>query len=971
MKDCSSGEIKKLKQQIENKINNDKIIEKYKKTNEELKEIINKIKKNIDFKNDEKEKILSIEEVINIIYIIVIIYILQKISQLKIILNENEICIFENYEKLLNNKFIDELLIFWNDIIRKNKNKFSSHQNINTIINNIEEIIKKIENKQKKRKSSIIFEDDEKKMGGLHNSFEFFRKKDSDKLLDNNLIFTTPTSTKNLLTTKFESSTKIISPEIEDDNDENEKGKKVINRINTISNNEFTFREEDFKNERKGFFRFTSKKSATIGGNLQKLNNLEIKFFNYQEEQNENNYIAKKKQSKNFLNFIDIDLFLQYIALGKKFYDNEEENNNLIEGFCLQYQTFIFAETLINKIISCFNYFYSKYINTDNVIIEEAIEKDENKTDNDNDIIDKEEKEKEKEEEKEKGKEKEEQNNISDHVFKTNLEYCEKKIPYGLIDFLHIFIKIHNFYYHNELSKETINKINNFLTRLIDIKEINENYQKIIELSEIELKEYEASIKKFEPIIQKKEQREMDLLNSSSDEFNSEEEKGKLREKDVKIKKEGKEKEKVKKEKEKEKEKEDEEKGEKVKKEIKEEEKKEIKEEIKENEEKGQKEKEEKKEDKNKDKESIKKENEENAENKGKEIEKEDIKKKFIFNDSQTLKIKSSKDILPISFTKIYQDDFSTKSLNIVKKTKENNIEEEKDKEKEEKIGKGKPYEFDIIKYKTQDIASELARVNYSLFSKIKVKEFLKGSFNKKDKYKLSPNICKIIKRFNTLSSWVIEEILSYDHAEKRAQIVLKFIRICVVLKKIGDFDDCLSIISGLNNYIINKLDKTWGHIPSNDMSNFRGLKKMLSFEDNWKILRYEIEKKIKEKSFFIPYLGYYTKRLLYLEELGPYIKKNTSLINIEKIVEIYKTLKSFYQIKNINNCGYNCQDKKIKKELLVLQCLESSNEDFLVQISNVLEPKFILSTKKLKIKRRTKTDICFLNNINKINNLL
>ena len=76
MKDCSSGEIKKLKQQIENKINNDKIIEKYKKTNEELKEIINKIKKNIDFKNDEKEKILSIEEVINIIYIIVIIYIL-------------------------------------------------------------------------------------------------------------------------------------------------------------------------------------------------------------------------------------------------------------------------------------------------------------------------------------------------------------------------------------------------------------------------------------------------------------------------------------------------------------------------------------------------------------------------------------------------------------------------------------------------------------------------------------------------------------------------------------------------------------------------------------------------------------------------------------------------------------------------------------------------------------------------------
>ena len=67
MKDCSSGEIKKDNQQIENTTNIDKNNEKYKKINEELKEIINKIKENLDFKNDEKEKLLSIEEVINVI----------------------------------------------------------------------------------------------------------------------------------------------------------------------------------------------------------------------------------------------------------------------------------------------------------------------------------------------------------------------------------------------------------------------------------------------------------------------------------------------------------------------------------------------------------------------------------------------------------------------------------------------------------------------------------------------------------------------------------------------------------------------------------------------------------------------------------------------------------------------------------------------------------------------------------------
>ena len=106
----------------------------------------------------------------------------------------------------------------------------------------------------------------------------------------------------------------------------------------------------------------------------------------------------------------------------------------------------------------------------------------------------------------------------------------------------------------------------------------------------------------------------------------------------------------------------------------------------------------------------------------------------------------------------------------------------------------------------------------------------------------------------------------------------------------------------------------------------------------------------------------------MFLEEMGPYIKKNTSLINIEKIVEVYKTLKSFYQIKNVKKCKYICTDENIVKELSILQCLEPSNEDFLVQTSNLLEPKFILSSKKLNIKRRTKTDINFMNNLNKIN---
>ena len=111
---------------------------------------------------------------------------------------------------------------------------------------------------------------------------------------------------------------------------------------------------------------------------------------------------------------------------------------------------------------------------------------------------------------------------------------------------------------------------------------------------------------------------------------------------------------------------------------------------------------------------------------------------------------------------------------------------------------------FDILKYKSIDIASELTLIKYNLFNKIKVEEFLEGNFNKKEKLDKSPNICEIIKRFNDLSLWVREEILSYDKSKQRAIIIKKFIHICSSLKKLGNFDDLFSILSSLNSYIIN-----------------------------------------------------------------------------------------------------------------------------------------------------------------------
>lgn len=520
-----------------------------------------------------------------------------------------------------------------------------------------------------------------------------------------------------------------------------------------INNIEKFFKENKINNNFNNIFTKLNHENKQIKEESIFINN---SLYNHQEMKKDINYILNKKGDK--LNFIDIDLFLQYLCFNKPFYDNEEDNNNLIEGFCLQHRAFIFPEVLINKIISCFDYYYPK----------------------------------------------------------------EK--PFGLIEFLYKYINLHNNYDLGELSENIITKINDFLKKLKNIEEIKNKNEELIQLIEIELKEYESSKQQFNPN-KKEEQNEIKEIISLSDKSSEEDE--------------------------------------------------------------------------------------------------------------------VNKD----SFVDIFLKDAEIISSN--------------------------KYYFDILKYKSKDISSELTRIKYNLFCKIEVKEFLKGGFNSKDKLIKSPNICQIISRFNNLSSWVIEEILSYDQAKMRAKIIKKFIHICSALKKLGNFDDLFAILSSLTNFNIKNLGRTWKKISKKDMDIFRSLSKILRFENNWKKLRNEIDKRKNEKLFYLPYLGFYTKRILFLEEIGPYVKSGSSLINVEKICEIYKILKEFYEFKNIKNFGYSCQNQIIKDELLILQYLEPSDENKLIEIAKQLEPKFILSKKKSETKRPTKTDINFFSNISKQNNYI
>ena len=513
------------------------------------------------------------------------------------------------------------------------------------------------------------------------------------------------------------------------------------------------------------------------------IDSLDNASFIHKDEELDKNIISIVRYKKNIIGYMDLDLLLQRIAMETPIYYEEDMNDYLIEGICLQHTNFIVSNIFITKIISCFNFNYSRYLKDQK---EENEEKEDTRTRTDNFSIAIDHNKIKRSKRIFIGS-KDESENMNNKIELFN--DTEKRIPYGLIHLILIYINAYKKYSLSNIGLDVASKIFELLNAGLDIYEIKNIY-------------------------------ENEIIRSI------------------------------------------------------------------------------------------------------------DFLKNMIKSTIEPPKPKTK-----IPLDKIYT------------------------------IKEGESF-FDIFSFSSKDIATELTRVSYIFFTKIITKEFFKGLFTKKDKEKTSPNICRAVERFNSISYWVIEEVLSYDYSSDRAKVIDKFIHIANELAILNNFNDCMSIVSALGQMIISRLNKSWKKVTSKNMTLFRKIKKLLNFQNNYKNIRDEITKCLKEGKPFLPFLGYYTKRICFLEEAGPYVNKS-GLINVDKISQVEQILSEFYE-KNKVQYTFEIKDD-IKNKLTILQCLEPNTEEELEKEGNLVEPNFVLC-KKTKNKRITNTEIKFKDNYNKKN---
>ena len=295
----------------------------------------------------------------------------------------------------------------------------------------------------------------------------------------------------------------------------------------------------------------------------------------------------------------------------------------------------------------------------------------------------------------------------------------------------------------------------------------------------------------------------------------------------------------------------------------------------------------------------------------------------------------------------------NTNSYNFFEKTRTNTINENSLRSNNiNNFSSNKNY-FCITDWSPEDIGNKLAQVTESLLNKIKPRELYKGIYLKKDKEKTSPNIVKCINSFNKLTSFIIEDILSYSTPKLRAKSYERWVQICDYCKSNKNYNDCIAIFSALNNYIITGLNLTLKEIRYKTKGIFEQIKIFCSVEGNYKNIRNDMNLCEQRGENFIPYLGMLLRDINFLEESNKYINER-GCVNMDKIEKINSLLEKYFKYKKDEKKKLD-DNKKVIKELSFFQDLEILSEEELENIASNVEPEYKFD--KNEVKRLTNID--------------
>lgn len=180
----------------------------------------------------------------------------------------------------------------------------------------------------------------------------------------------------------------------------------------------------------------------------------------------------------------------------------------------------------------------------------------------------------------------------------------------------------------------------------------------------------------------------------------------------------------------------------------------------------------------------------------------------------------------------------------------------------------------DFLDFHPFEFARQVTIIDSKLLLKIKTHEWIGKGLSSGE----SVNLIQFVNRFNHFSGWVATMICLGSTAEIRGLMIKFFLACALELLSLNNFNSAMAVVSALSMGPVARLLQSWNSLGNIGVKWFDLVKELMGMEKNFKKLRSFEE----TAEYCIPYLGMYTKDLIFIEDGNPDTTEE-GLINFDK----------------------------------------------------------------------------------------
>ncbi|KAL8820846.1 MAG: hypothetical protein Q9223_001002 [Gallowayella weberi] len=235
-----------------------------------------------------------------------------------------------------------------------------------------------------------------------------------------------------------------------------------------------------------------------------------------------------------------------------------------------------------------------------------------------------------------------------------------------------------------------------------------------------------------------------------------------------------------------------------------------------------------------------------------------------------------------------------------------------------------------FMRVSDEDIAQELTRIDWIMFSSIRPRDLVKYvSLCEIDKEscRSMENITRLIDQFNHVAFWIANIILLRDKPKHRAKALEKCMAIAWAsncrLRQLNNYNSLGAVVAGINGTAVHRLYETRELVPHHVQKQFMRLEILMSTQKSHFAYRLAWSNTSAER---IPFLPLHSRDLASAEEGNPtYLDEESKCINWKKFEIIGDVIIS---VQRSQATPYTNISRNEEVQRLIMECQITKDED-------------------------------------------